>query len=170
MFKTAFDSHPRVYQKPGSPVHVLYSSKVDEDGNIQLVESGVEDIYDSIQSHKDSCDIHVLLKRFANGEVDVLSRVQGAYGDFTSFPSTYAELLNSMIAGQAYFESLPVEVRAKFDHSFERFMASMDNMPEFLEKLGVSSAPDISSNDNDSAVGVSPVEPSREPINVKGEN
>lgn len=169
MFKTAFDSHSRVYQKPGSSVHVLYSSKVDEDGNIQLVESGVEDIYDSIQSHKDSCDIHVLLKRFANGEVDVLSRVQGSYGDFTSFPSTYAELLNSMIAGQSYFESLPVEVRAKFDHSFERFMASMDNMPEFLEKLGVSPS-SIPSKDNDSAVGVSPVEPSREPVNVKGEN
>uniref|UniRef100_A0AAU8B9K0 Internal scaffolding protein n=1 Tax=Dulem virus 134 TaxID=3145611 RepID=A0AAU8B9K0_9VIRU len=138
MFKTQFDSHSRVLQEPGCGERVLYMSKLADDGTVELTPSGTEDLYASIQSHKDSCDIHVLLLRYQNGDVDALSRVQGAYGDFTQLPGTYAELLNAMIAGEQYFNSLPVETRAKFDHSFEKFMVSMDNMPDFLSRLGVS--------------------------------
>lgn len=127
----------RVVQDPGNSVRVLFTSKLLDDGTIDLVPSGTEDLYAAIQSHKDSCDIHVLLARYRNGDVDALSRAQGAYGDFTHMPTTYAELLNSMIAGESYFNSLPVETRAKFGHSFEQFMLSMDDMPGFLDKLGV---------------------------------
>lgn len=137
MFKTQFDGHPRKHANPGDSEHVLYTSKIEKDGTISLVESGREDIYDQIQSHKDSCDIHVLLARYKNGEADVLSQRQGSYGDFTEMPKTYADILNAMIAGETYFNSLPVETRAKFDHSLEKFMASMDDMPSFFEKLGV---------------------------------
>lgn len=137
MFDTQFDAHPRVYQEPGSGDRILYTARLDEDGNVLLTESGREDLYASIQSHKDSCDIHVLLQRYADGDVDALTRVQGSFGDFTSMPSSYAELLNALIAGESYFNSLDVDTRAKFDHSFEKFMISMDNMPEFLAKLGI---------------------------------
>lgn len=137
MFNTPFDAHPRVFQEVGSGEKVLYTARLDEDGNIQLIESGKEDLYASIQSHKDSCDIHVLLQRYADGDVDALTRVQGSFGDFTSMPSSYAELLNALIAGETYFNSLDVETRAKFDHSFEKFMITMDNMPEFMAKLGI---------------------------------
>lgn len=137
MFTTQFDPHPRVHQELGSGDRVLYTARLDEDGNVLLTESGKEDLYASIQSHKDSCDIHVLLQRYADGDVDALTRVQGSFGDFTSMPSSYAELLNALIAGESYFNSLDVETRAKFDHSFEKFMISMDNMPEFMAKLGI---------------------------------
>lgn len=136
LFDTPFTSHPRIYQEPGSGLRILYTSRLDDDGNVELVEAGHDNLYASIQSHKDSCDIHVLLARYANGDVDALSKVQGSYGDFTQMPTTYAELLNSVIQGENYFNSLPVETREKFEHSFEKFMVSMDNMPEFLEKLG----------------------------------
>lgn len=134
-FKTQFHDHDRVIANPGTPEHILYSPVFDEDGRMSLEESGRENIYDFIQSHADSVDIHVLLKRFANGEADVFSQAQGAYGDFTTIPTSYAELLNSVIAGENYFNSLPVEVRAKFGHSFAEFMASMDKS-DFLEKMG----------------------------------
>lgn len=137
-FNSQFDSRDRQIQNSGSGDRVLYSSKLLEDGSVDLVPSGKEDFYASIQSHRDSVDIHVLLARYRNGDVDALSRVQGAYGDFSQMPGTYAELLNALIAGENYFNSLPVEVRQKFDHSFEKFMVSMDDMPGFLEKLGVS--------------------------------
>lgn len=133
--RTQFTPRERVFQEVGSTEHILYTSKIDDDGVIQLVESGKENIYDMIQSHKDSCDIHVLLKRFEQGDPDALSRAQGAYGDFTNMPESYAQLLNSVIAGEQYFMSLPVEIRAKFGHSFEQFMVSMDK-PDFAEKMG----------------------------------
>lgn len=136
-FRDLYDQRERVIENPGSPVRVLYTSKVADDGNIELIPSGTENLYDFIQSHRDSVDIHVILQRFANGDSAALSRVQGNYGDFTNLPSTYAELLNTMIAGENYFNSLPLETRAKFDHSFEKFMVSMDNMPKFIEMLGL---------------------------------
>lgn len=137
IYRLPHEGHARVCKEPGDPEKVLYTSRVRDDGVIELVESGKEDLYAYIQSHKDSCDIHVLLARYQNGDLDVLSKVQGAYGDFTDMPETYAELLNAVIAGENYFNSLPVEVRAKFDHSLEKFMVAMDDMPSFLQKLGV---------------------------------
>uniref|UniRef100_A0AAU8B7C3 Internal scaffolding protein n=1 Tax=Dulem virus 128 TaxID=3145605 RepID=A0AAU8B7C3_9VIRU len=136
LFATQFQAHKRVFQNPGSGERILYTSRLNEDGTIDLVPSGKDNLYAFIQSHKDSCDIHVLLARYANGDVDALSRAQGAYGDFSQMPTTYAELLNSVIQGEAMFNSLPVEVREKFDHSFEKFMVAMDDMPSFLEKMG----------------------------------
>lgn len=138
MFRTQFDERDRVRQNVGSRVRQLYSSSINDAGEVELIPSGTEDIYQMIQSHKDSCDIHVLLARYANGDTAALAQRQGSYGDFTQLPTTYAGLLNAVIAGENYFNSLPLETRAKFDHSFERFMVSMDDMPKFLETLGVS--------------------------------
>ncbi len=139
VFKTQFQPRERVFQNPGNSEHVLYSSRLAEDGSVELIPSGTEDLYAMIQSHRDSVDIHVLLARYNNGDIDALSRVQGTYGDFTQMPSTYAELLNTLIVAENQFNSLPVEVREKFDHSFEKYMVSMDDMPSFLEKMGVTS-------------------------------
>lgn len=134
-FRTQFDDHQRFRTDPGDPVKVLYGPKFTDDGVLELVETGKEDLYGYIQSHAMSVDIHVILQKFAAGDIDVLTRVQGAYGDFSEMPHTYAEMLNSMIAAETYFNSLPVEVRAEFGHSFQQFLTSIDQ-PDFIERLG----------------------------------
>lgn len=136
MFRTQFTDRVRIRANVGSRIHVLYQGRVDKNGSLELVESGKEDIYEQIQSHKDSCDIHLILQRYQNGDATALAKVQGTYGDFTQIPKTYADLLNAVISGENYFNSLPVETRAEFDHSFYKFMASMDK-PGFLETLGL---------------------------------
>lgn len=135
-FCTQFDEHPRYQCCTGSRIKKLYAPRFDENGVMDLVEKGEENLYEYIQSHKDSVDINTLLRRYAQGDPDALSRVQAAYGDFTGLPSTYADLLNAVNDGKQYFESLPVDVRAQFNHSFSEFMASMDG-PDFWRKLGV---------------------------------
>lgn len=135
-FRTQFDEHPRYQCCTGSRIKKLYAPRFDENGVMDLVEKGEENLYEYIQSHKDSVDINTLLRRYAQGDPDALSRVQAAYGDFTGLPSTYADLLNAVNDGKQYFESLPVDVRAQFNHSFSEFMASMDG-PDFWRKLGV---------------------------------
>lgn len=127
MWRTQFE-RVRVRSNVGDPVHIIFSPEFDRQGRMTLVETGRENIYDFIQSHRDSVDIHVLLTKFQNGDASALSRTQGTYGDFTAFPKTYAEMLNVVIAGEQYFNSLPVEERAKYDHSYERFIASLDNL------------------------------------------
>lgn len=140
MFRTQYSTPVRFHAEPGSVWHTTYQAKVDDRGHIDLVVSGRENIYEEIQSHKDSTDIHVILQRYNNGELDALSKVQGVYQDLTQMPKTYAELLNALIAGENYFNSLPVETRAKFNHSFYEFMAGMDHA-DFFERLGIT--PDV---------------------------
>lgn len=135
-FRTQFDDHVSPASVPGSRIKVLYSPVFDKAGHMSLVKSGEEDLYDYIQSHADSVDIHVILKRFAMGDVSVLSRVQGTYGDFTQMPKTFAEALNTLVAAEQYFNSLPVEVRQRFNHNFNEFIASMDQ-PTFAQDMGI---------------------------------
>lgn len=133
-FPSLYDKRERVYCNAGNPLKKIFKPVVRDDGVVDLVESGEESLYDSIQSWKDSVDINVILARYANGDVDALSKVQGAYGDFTQFPTTYAEMLNRVIQGKHMFESLPLEIREKYNHDFGQFIAAMDK-PDFWEQF-----------------------------------
>ncbi|UPW41152.1 internal scaffolding protein [Sigmofec virus UA08Rod_5349] len=140
VFRTQFDDRLPIYQDPGSREHILYGPVFDKQGRMSLEEIGKEDLYDYIQSHADSVDINVILKRFAQGDASVLSRIQGAYGDFTQMPKTFAEALNTLIAAEQYFNGLPVDVRAQFGHNFNQFIASMDS-PDFTSRMGIDPNP-----------------------------
>lgn len=147
----AIESHPRVYSTPGDRVKTLYSPTFDEFGHMELKESGKENLYDFIQSHKESVDIHVILARFVSGDTQALARRQMFYADLTDFPTTYADVVNTMHGAEDYFTHLPVEVRAKFGHDFNKFLASLDN-PQTLVDLGlVAPQPDASLNNNPQA-------------------
>lgn len=134
-FNTQYDSHARVHCNPGNPVKDVYSAYYDSDGVLQFEVSGQEDLYGFIQSHAESCDIHVILERFAAGETDVLSKAQGFYMDSSDMPKTYMEVLNSVLAGESAFASLPAEIKQKFGNSFSTWLASFES-PDFAEKMG----------------------------------
>lgn len=134
-FRTQYDTPTRFHQEPGTPIKTMYGPKYDEDGVLHLIETGKANLYQEIQSHADSVDIHVLLERYQQGDPGVLARVQGAYGDFTQMPTTFAEALNTMIAAEQYFMGLPKETRAKFNNSFQQFIAQMDN-PSWASDVG----------------------------------
>lgn len=153
-FKTQYDARDRIKSNPGNPIKQLYSGSYNERGQVELKEDGTEDLYAFIQSFADSTDIHSILKRYQNGEVDVLEKVQGFYGDITEMPHTYAEALQRISDSEKVFMSLPVEVRAKFNHSFSEFLAASQE-PDFLDRLGVKpteqpaslpSVPDVKTN------------------------
>lgn len=134
-FRTQYQPHARVFHHPGKRMKVKYTPVYDERGNLDLQPVGEEDLYDYIQSHAESCDIHVILDRFASGEKDVLSQVQGFYADFADMPSTYQEVLNAVIAGENAFNTLPAEVKARFGHNFASWLIAMES-PDFLERSG----------------------------------
>lgn len=135
-FNTQYDERTRVKSHPGNPIKQLYTGSYNERGQVELKEDGTEDLYAFIQSFAESTDIHVLLRRYQNGEVDVLEKVQGFYGDVTEMPHTYAEALQRIADSEKVFMSLPVDVRAKFGHSFSEFLAASQDA-DFLDRLGV---------------------------------
>lgn len=89
-FNTQYDPRERIQTCSGSPLKQLFTGRYNERGQIELTEDGTENIYEYIQSFAESTDIHSILRRYQNGEVDVLSKVQGVYTDITEMPQTYA--------------------------------------------------------------------------------
>lgn len=132
MPRWTFDN--KICSEPGSEIHILYKPVVDEKGNIDLVESGKENLKEIIQSGKESCDISVILSQAAN-DPSVLNRAPGVFGDFTNMPETYAEMLQLQIDSKRYFDKLPIEVKKKFDNDPMKFMAQAGDK-EWFGKLG----------------------------------
>ena len=135
-FKTQFDARDRIKSHPGNPIKQLFAGSYNERGQVELKEDGTEDLYAYIQSFAESTDIHSILRRFENGEVDVLEKVQGFYGDITEMPRTYAEALQRIADSEKVFMSLPVDVRAKFNHSFSEFLSASQDA-DFLDRIGL---------------------------------
>lgn len=145
-FRTQFDSHARVVQPAGDRTHPLYNGRYTDTGIFVLEESGKEDLYDKIQSHAASVDIHVILDRYRRGDIDALGDpARSVFFDASELPRDYAQLLNIINDGERAFMSLPVDERAKFDHSFVQWMMQLDKSNS-LDTSEVSKKVDTSDN------------------------
>lgn len=129
MFDTQFDrlGVSGEKSKPGSGIKDTFKMHVDENGKRELKKSGEYNLYADIQSYKDSVSIDYILSRFVNGDETALSRVQGIYGDFTEMPKTMAELQQRVIDAEHLFDSLPLDIRAQYNHSASEFFAQLDS-------------------------------------------
>lgn len=78
---------------------------------IDLTEDGEVDTFDAIQELSDYVDIDNIVKRYNNGEIDVLEKVQGFYGDLTTLPVDMRGIYDLNAQGKNLFDSLPDEVR-----------------------------------------------------------
>lgn len=127
------------YSKPGdssiagSRYKTEYSAKYDKDGVLVLEEVGKKDLYEYIQSFAESCDINVIMNRYAQGDTDVLQRVQGFYFDVSSVPDNMPELLNKLNHAESEFNKMPVEFKELYGNDFARFICTFD--PDQLSQL-----------------------------------
>lgn len=122
--------------KVGCRTVPVYSPVVKEDGQIELIQKGEHDLYAEIQSHKDSVDINRIIQRYSNGDVSALQAKVTQYLDVTEMPKTYAEMLNTVIAGEKFFAELPADVKDKFDNNFYKF-ASTIGQSDWLAAFGM---------------------------------
>ena len=88
---------------------------------IDLSEDGEVDIYDAIQELSDYVDIDNIVKRYNNGEIDVLEKVQGFYGDLTTLPVNMRGIYDLNAQGKNLFDSLPADVREQIG-DYKSFM------------------------------------------------
>ena len=88
---------------------------------IDLTEDGQVDMYDSIQELSDYVDIDNIVKRYNNGEIDVLEKVQGFYGDLTTLPVDMRGIYDLNAQGKNLFDSLPSDVREQIG-DYKSFM------------------------------------------------
>lgn len=121
---------------PGDLFKSVLSGKLMADGTIKLSEVDRIDIKAEINSYASTCDMAYILSRLNVGDVSVLNNREGAYGDFTVFPKSYAEMLQLVQNGEVAFESLPLDVRSKFDNNLYKWFASIGT-DDWCEKMNV---------------------------------
>lgn len=120
----------------GDLFHEVLSPSFRSDGIIELKVSDRIDIKKEINSYRDETDMSYILSRLMVGDDSVLNPRPPMYGDFTDLPSSYAEMLNMVIDGERYFNSLPLETRNKFDNDRGKWFASIGS-ETWLDKMGL---------------------------------
>lgn len=151
-FRTMYDDFERIPSNPGSPEEPVYAPVLDEFGVVSLEVVGTTDIRSTIDSFRESCDLNVILARYANGDVSALSQRQGTYFDATEMPKSYAEMLQTVITAETEFNKLPLVVRERFDNSFHKWLSLMDRPDEFNRLMSLNDnkpAPDLKPESGD---------------------
>lgn len=122
-FRKIYDDDAKFVSEPGDPIAIDYMLQIDSDGVGEIVECGKTDLYASIQSHRDSVDLDMILKRYAEGDASALDRVRGFYADLSKMDMNYANLMNMNLRGQKLFESLPSDIREEYGNDYIQFIA-----------------------------------------------
>lgn len=119
----------------GDLFHDILTPSFRSDGTIELTVSDRIDIKKEINSHRDETDMAFILSRLMAGDDSVLNPRPPMYGDFTQFPKSYVEMLNMVLDGERYFDSLPLETRKKFDNDRGKWFASIGSS-DWLDNMG----------------------------------
>lgn len=118
-------SPPVAFASPtGSGEKPVYQVQLTPTGHKQVVMTGKTNLYARIQASLEESKVENIIRRFTSGDLSALDSVQGRFLDATSFPQSFAEMQNLVARVYSEFETLPLEVRAKFDHSPQRYMAA----------------------------------------------
>ena len=127
MFKTQYDLRGRFYTSIGDPIVETFTGRYDKNGDLQLVSTGKENLYDKIQAEAAACDMDNILRRFANGDISVLSQSQGIYADVAGAPMHFTDALNMVRSVEAAFDEMSAEDREKYDNDWVKYGASLVN-------------------------------------------
>ena len=110
----------------GSQFLQEYEYKLDKKGHKMLVKKdSTIDVYSRIQADRDSCDINILMQRFALGDTEALNINKGFFLDTRDMPKTYAEVFERGLEAEQFFEGLPVDLKKMFDNSHSVFFSEM---------------------------------------------
>ena len=124
---TQYDARPRFYTSSGNPFVETFTGRYDNNGNLRLVCTGQENLYDKIQAEAAACDMDNILRRFANGDISVLSQSQGVYADVAAAPMHFTDALNMVRSVEDAFGQLPADEREKYDNDWVKYGAALIN-------------------------------------------
>lgn len=123
-FRTQYQRQ-KVSHHVGSRLEPSYKISYSDTGSEILKETGVTDVYEQIQSWKDSCDLKTIINRFMQGDVNALNRSTTFFADVADCPTTLAGFLQMRADADQFFMQLPPEVRAEFNSSATEFFAQI---------------------------------------------
>lgn len=140
--------------KSGERIKEEYKLTFNDDGTKELVVVGKVDVYEMIQSHKDSVDVHMIIERCATtGDLSELYKRKGFFADLADFPTNYAEVLKNTAEAEYLWKKLPSEIKEKFNNDVSQFYATAFSK-EWYEKLAINESikPEMVEDNKESVV------------------
>lgn len=140
-FRTQYTEHVTKHICCGDPVKIEYQLRI-VDGCRTLVETGKTSLYDYIQSHADSVDIHKILERCAMlDDYSLLNRMPAQFMDVSEMPKTLAEAYAAVQDAENFFDRMPTDIKEKYDNNFLQFLGDLGsetfqkNVVDFLDSI-----------------------------------
>lgn len=109
---------------PGSQIHTHYEPQFDGK-TVVLVESGVTNTQDEIESYGKYTDMHYMLHRLAIGDRSVLTKRPPLYGDFAGMPGNPVDAINLVHSAESRFAELSLEERSAYNNDFRMWLAAV---------------------------------------------
>lgn len=143
-------SRGRVTSPPGNPIKDLFTSKMMKDGQIKLIKTGEQNTDEAINSFRESTDLHTILARFLNGDLEALNKFQPVYADLTNMPHSLPEALQVINNYRDAYNALPINVRRQFDNDYNKWLASAgsEEWQQIMEPFSSNSRANNNSNNN----------------------
>ncbi len=89
------------------------------------------------QSMAPECDINTIMQKYERtGVLEHRNNYEGQYGDFADGPLDYHESMNSVIAADEMFQTLPARIRRRFHNdagAFIDYATNPENQDELIE-------------------------------------
>ncbi|UPW41214.1 internal scaffolding protein [Sigmofec virus UA08Rod_4967] len=126
---------PGAASTSGEKLEPEYEMQIEACGHKHLIDSGRKiDIYSKIQESLEETKIENIIRRAMAGDETAINTMNGQYIDTQAMPTSLAEMLNLTIQAEQEFNKLPLEIRANFDHSTEKYIMMMGT-PEWVENM-----------------------------------
>lgn len=116
---------PKFVSNPGERYRPVYTPEIKSDGQFELVQTGVEDLQQYIDSFKDSCDVSLMVQRFLAGDETALRNGNPVFMDLVGAPKSLAEAYALNFRAEAAFENLPAEIKNQFGNNFYQFLSAV---------------------------------------------
>lgn len=140
-FRTLYTERKIVHIEPGSGIKDEYQLRV-VDGTKTLVKTGQTNLYEYIQSHADSVDIHKILERCAMmDDYSPLMRMPAQFMDVSEMPKNLAEAYAAVQDAENFFNRMPTDLKEKYDNNFIQFLQDLgsehfkSNVSSFLDSI-----------------------------------
>lgn len=156
----------------GNGYETKFEFEFNDNGEKVLVAKGVINVYERIQSHKDSVSLDKMIERFTlTGDYSHLVNKEGNYLNILNAPKSLMEAQNTILKATNLFESLPAKVKEFYSNSFSVFLNSLltPDGHNYLTSLlggsnekGIYCFKEVDSNNTDSPQGVSDDEGGKE--------
>ena len=125
----------RTFAPTGDGTEPKMEMKIDEYGHKELVQVGTSNLYEKIQLSADDCNIENILARAGQGDLTAFTGSK-IYADVTDAPKNLADAQRKIQTIQNEFNSLPIEVRAKYNHSVSEYVAAYGT-EEWAKNVGL---------------------------------